>query len=41
MDRKRDNEQMAAESANDHQAGTDTTDKSETGKAPERVSYSV
>lgn len=37
MDRKRDSEQMTAESADDHQAGTDTTDKSEMGKAPESV----
>lgn len=37
MDRKRDSEQMATESSDDPQAGTDTTLQSETGRAPERV----
>lgn len=39
MDRKRDSEQMATESSDDPQAGTDTTLQSETGKAPERGSW--
>lgn len=41
MDRKRDSEQMATESSDDPQAGTDTTLQSETGKAPERLSWSA